>query len=110
MARSVVFYEQSLVDAMRIDIGSEVSESPQIHTLPQQVAGNNGNSDTTHTQFLQNVSDGEGDSSAEPDGEAQPKSPVHHGCNTLMSKKALMTTPATANLVPTNIPRLLKRD
>ena len=59
VARSTVFYEQSLVDAMRIDVGSEVSESPQVHTLSQQFTGDNRISDATHTQFLHTISDRE---------------------------------------------------
>ena len=34
VARSVVFYEQSLVDAMRIDIGQEVSDTSHFFFLP----------------------------------------------------------------------------
>ena len=96
MVQSVVFYKQSLVDTMKIDVGSEISDSPHIHTLSQKIASDNRISNTTHTQFLHTVSNREDDSSAEPDGEAQPKSSVSRGRDMLMSKKALITTPCNS--------------
>ena len=52
VVRSVVLYEQSLVEAMRTAIVQEVSDEPQFSFFSKRKQGNSFDSEVPHQQFL----------------------------------------------------------
>ena len=110
VVRSVVFYEQSLVEAMRTAIIQEVSEEPQFSFFSTRKHNTSFDSNELHTQFLESESKIRQHSLADLDTQAQPKFPGIEGRHSLLSKKSTLITPANAPSTCIRTPQLSDND
>ena len=99
VARSVTFYEQSLVHAMRESIGLTVSDGSTSITVPQGLAPHTLSSEGLQNNLLGTEQQDGSHSSSDLSTRAQAKLQSPTGRDLLTSRKALFLTPTTPAVV-----------